>query len=167
MAVATAIGVQLLSAATVLVRPDRGPVGWWLSQTNRKTLLRMGAIVAGFPILVGVSRHVFLALGSGVTAALALSTAVGTVAVGISLFYLSRHEKKLIAENESERLLLRANSDGMLDPQALLEAVRDPAGRVVDLACRSANRALCSYLGLTEHDLLGRTVSEEEAFAAG
>ncbi len=161
MAVATAIGVQLLSAATVLVRPDRGPVGWWLSQTNRKTLLRMGAIVAGFPILVGVSRHVFLALGSGVTAALALSTAVGTVAVGISLFYLSRHEKKLIAENESERLLLRANSDGMLDPQALLEAVRDPAGRVVDLSCRSANRALCSYLGLTEQDLLGRTVSED------
>lgn len=161
MAVTMAVGVQLLSAATVLVRPDRGPVGWWISQTNRRTLLRMGAIVAGFPILVGLSRHAFLALGSGVTAALALSTAVGTVAVGVSLFYLSRHEKKLIAENESERLLLRANSDGMLDPQALLEAVRDPDGRVVDLVCRSANRALCSYLGISEDDLIGRKVSED------
>ena len=161
MAVATALGLLLLSLAAVLVRPDRGPVAWWLSQTNRSTLFRMGLIVIGFPVLVGLSRHLFLALGSGVTAALALSTAVGTVAVGLSLFYVSQHEQRLIAANESERALLRATSDGMIDPQALLEAVRDPAGHVVDLVCRSANRALCSYLGLSEQDLVGHSARED------
>ena len=161
MAVATALGLLLLALAAVLVRPDRRPVAWWLAQTNRSTLFRMALIVTGFPLLVGLSRHIFLAFGSGVTAALALSTAVGTVAVGVSMFYLSRHERRLIAANESERALLRANSDGMLDPQALLEAVRDPDGRVVDLVCRSANRALCSYLGMAEQDLVGRSASED------
>lgn len=148
MAVSTALGLILLATAAVLVRPDRGVVAWWLSQSNRWSIFRMGVIVAGFPFTVGVARHVFLALGAGLAAALALSTAVGTVAVAVSMSYLSRQEQRLIAANEAERTLLRANSDGMLDPQVLFEAVRDPAGRVVDLVCRSANRALYSYLGL-------------------
>lgn len=161
MAVATAVGLILLGIATVLVRPERGPVAWWLAQTNRRSILRMAIIVAGFPLSVGLSRHAFLAFGAGVASALALSTAVGTVAVAVSMFYLSRREQMLIAANESERALLRANSDGMLDPQTLLEAVRDPGGRVVDFVCLSANRALCSYLGLEEQDIIGRRALED------
>jgi len=161
MAVTTAVGLMSLGAASVLVRPDRGLVAWWLSQANKWSIFRMTVIVAGFPMSVGVARHVFLALGSGVAAALALSTTVGTVAVAGSMFYLNRRERQLLAAVESERALLRANSDGMLDSQALLEAVRDHDGRVVDFICRSANRALCSYLGRTEQDLLGRSASED------
>ena len=161
MAVATAVGLILLAAATVLVRPDRGPIAWWLAQTNRRSIFRMAVIVAGFPLSVGLSRHAFLASGAGVASALALSTAVGTVAVAVSMFYLSRQEQALIAAKESERGLLRANSDGMLDSQVLLEAVRDPEGQVVDLICRSANRALYSYLGLQESDLIGRSALED------
>lgn len=161
MAVTAALSLLLLGAATLLVRPDRGPAGWWLSQPNRWSLFRMGLIVAGFPVAVGFSRHVFLALGAGRDAALALSTGVGTAVVGASMFYLSQHEQRLIAANEAERALLRANSDGMLDPQALLEAVRDPDGRVVDLVCRSANRALCTYMGMSEQDLLGHSAGED------
>lgn len=161
MAVITALGLILLGAATTLVRPDRGLVAWWLSQTNKWSIFQMAVIVVGFPISVGVSRHIFLAFGSGVATALALSTTVGTLAVAVSMFYLNRREQKLLAAVEAERALLRANSDAMLDSQALLEAVRDPERRVVDLICRSANRALCSYLGLTEQELVGRSAIED------
>ena len=53
--------------------------------------------------------------------------------------------------------LLRASADAMIDPQVLFEAVRDPAGRVVDFVYRSANRAALSYLGLEEAELIGRS----------
>ena len=51
--------------------------------------------------------------------------------------------------------LLRASSDSMLDPQVLLEAIRDASGRVVDFGYASGNRAACSYLGVTEQALIG------------
>lgn len=163
MAVATAASFILLGAATVLIRPDQGPVAWWLAQPNRSSILRMGVIVGGFPLSVGLSRHAALAMGAEVASALALSTAVGTLAVAGSMFYLNRQERSLIAAKETERALLRANSDGMLDAQALLEAVRDPDGQVVDLVCRSVNRAACSYLGVAEQDLVGHSAMEDPA----
>lgn len=161
MAVTAALGLVLLGSATLLIRPDRGPARWWLSQPNRWSMFRMAAVVLTFPVLVGLSRHIFLALGYGLDSALALSTAVGTVLAGISMFVLSRHEQRLMAANESERALLRANSDGMLDPQVLMEAVRDPAGRVVDFVIRSANRAVCTHLGVREEDFIGFRVSKD------
>ena len=63
-----------------------------------------------------------------------------------------------VADSEA---LLRANADSMLDPQVLMEAVRDPDGRVVDFRYISVNQATCSYLGLSESDLVGHTQSEE------
>ncbi len=48
----------------------------------------------------------------------------------------------------------------MLDPQVLLEAVRDSRGRVVDFAYRSVNRAACSYLGLEVTDLIDHSALE-------
>ncbi len=58
---------------------------------------------------------------------------------------------------EAAQALVRARADSMLDPQVLLEAVRDPAGRVLDFVYRSINRAAISYYGLEEGDLLGRS----------
>lgn len=56
---------------------------------------------------------------------------------------------------EQARSLLSASADSMLDPQVVFEAVRDPAGQVVDFRYVRANRATCSYLGVTEQQLLG------------
>lgn len=69
------------------------------------------------------------------------------------------------AENalEAANDMLRASTDSMLDPQVLLEAVRDAEGRVVDLAYRSVNRAACLFLGHEEHELV--TLSQLESLA--
>ncbi|MGI9123815.1 MAG: hypothetical protein ACR2JM_03560, partial [Mycobacterium sp.] len=48
----------------------------------------------------------------------------------------------------------------MLDPQVLMEAVRDPSGRVVDFLYRDVNRATCEYLGLSRDELVGRGAIE-------
>nr|MCW1959204.1 PAS domain S-box protein [Mycobacterium sp.] len=61
---------------------------------------------------------------------------------------------------ETAQALLRASADSMLDPQVLLEAVRDDDQQVVDFRYLSANRAACSYLGLQESDLVGHTQLE-------
>ncbi|MFN8071663.1 MAG: PAS domain S-box protein [Mycobacterium sp.] len=58
--------------------------------------------------------------------------------------------------------LLRATVDSMLDPQMLLEAVRDPTGRVTDFTYRSANRAFASYRGWEEREIIGRSLLEAQ-----
>ena len=60
-----------------------------------------------------------------------------------------------LAASEAAHALLQASADAMINPQVLFEAVRDPAGRVVDFIYRSANRAALSYLGLAEAELIG------------
>ena len=61
-----------------------------------------------------------------------------------------------LAASETARALLKACTDAMIDPQVLLEAVRDPGGRVVDFVYLSANRATLSDLGLSdEEELIG------------
>lgn len=56
---------------------------------------------------------------------------------------------------EHERTLLRASSDSMLDPQVLLEAVRDASGQVVDFTHVALNHAACEYLDRPAEELLG------------
>lgn len=51
--------------------------------------------------------------------------------------------------------LLKANADGMLDPQILIDAIRDDNGKIVDFLYRNVNRATCEYLNLSREDLLG------------
>ena len=60
--------------------------------------------------------------------------------------------------SESARTLLQVNADAMPEPQTLLEAVRDPGGRVVDFVCRSANRSACVLMGVDEAALVGQTM---------
>ncbi len=69
-------------------------------------------------------------------------------------------EAEALEAVEGARALLRASTDSMIDPQVLFEAVRDPAGRVVDFRYRSLNRAACEYMGIAEQDLLGESVLE-------
>ena len=65
--------------------------------------------------------------------------------------------------NDAARELLRASAESMLDPQVVLEAVRDPDGRVIDLAYRGVNRAACLFLGREEHELV--TLSQLESLS--
>lgn len=59
---------------------------------------------------------------------------------------------------ESERQLLRATLDAQLDPQILVEAIRDDAGVVVDFRFIEANPAACRFVGLARDELVGQTV---------
>jgi PAS domain S-box-containing protein len=160
MAMGTALGLLLLGVAAMLVRPDRGLVGWLHFQPNRRTVVRLIGVIATFPILVGLSRRLFLYLGMGADAGLALSTAVGTAIVGAATFYISQREQRQLEAAQSDRALLRASAGGMLSSQVVFEASRDRGGRVVDFVFRSANLATYSYLGLGEDELLGRTALE-------
>ena len=60
-----------------------------------------------------------------------------------------------LADSVRSRHLLRVVADAMLDPQVLLEPVRDSQGRVVDFLYVEVNRATCEYLGLSRDELLG------------
>lgn len=62
---------------------------------------------------------------------------------------------------------LRASADAMLDPQVLLEAIRDPAGQTVDLIYRDVNHATCGYLGVSRKDLIGSSLLESVPNLAG
>jgi PAS domain S-box-containing protein len=61
---------------------------------------------------------------------------------------------------ERARALLRATTDAMLDPQALLEAVRDDDAHVVDFTFSEVNPAACDYLQRRREDLLGASLIE-------
>jgi PAS domain S-box-containing protein len=68
------------------------------------------------------------------------------------------HTAQRIAHSEA---LLRASIDSMLNPHALMGAVRDPDGRVVDFRYLAINQAACDYLGMAESDLVGHTQFED------
>jgi diguanylate cyclase (GGDEF)-like protein/PAS domain S-box-containing protein len=56
---------------------------------------------------------------------------------------------------EHERNLLRASTDSMLNPQTLLEAVRDASGQIVDFTHVALNRAACDYLHRAAEEMIG------------
>jgi len=75
---------------------------------------------------------------------------------------LAAAAQKLAATEAESQALLRARADSMLDPQVLLAAVRDADGWIVDFRYRQVNAAACSFIGIDEGDLFGR--SQREAF---
>ncbi len=99
-AIWTAVGVLLLVGATLAARPDRNPVAWLLARPDRWALLRLVSVVCGLPVLVGLSRLPFLALGLSTEAAWILATTIATVIVGASAFYVSQREQGLLIEKE-------------------------------------------------------------------
>lgn len=76
----------------------------------------------------------------------------------IWVFYDESALSQALESAERTRDLLQISADGMLDPQALLEAARGPDGRIVDFVFRDVNRAACGYLRLDRNDLVGRTL---------
>ncbi len=57
---------------------------------------------------------------------------------------------------EADEQLLRITADAMLDPQVVLEAVRDGAGKVIDFTYVEVNRATCEYLSMPRETLIGK-----------
>ncbi len=98
--ISTALGLQLLVAATVVIRPDRNPLAWLLARPDRTTLLRLGAVLAGLPVLQGLTHRAFLTLGVGEEEALVFAVLISTVALGVVTFYLSQREQRLLIEKE-------------------------------------------------------------------
>lgn len=96
----TALCVALLVVAALVTRSDRSPVAWLMARPDRWSLLRLGIVVSGLPLLVGLWRLPFLALNLGTDAAWILSTAVATLAIGAVAFYLSQREQGLLLERE-------------------------------------------------------------------
>jgi len=96
----TALCEVLLVGAALVTRSDRSPIAWLMARQDRWSLLRLGIVVSGLPLLVGLWRLPFLALNLGSDAAWILSTAVATLAVGAVAFYLSQREQGLLIERE-------------------------------------------------------------------
>lgn len=68
------------------------------------------------------------------------------------------HDESLIEDFENRehmRALLRATTDSMIDPVALVEAARDDDGRITDFTFREVNPAACLYLQSRRDELIG------------
>ncbi len=76
------------------------------------------------------------------------------------VFYDESASARALESQAHAHDLLRASADSMLDPQALLQAVRDSSGRITDFVYRDVNRATCEYLRLPRERLIGHTVLE-------
>ncbi|MBU3750117.1 MAG: PAS domain S-box protein, partial [Mycobacterium sp.] len=87
--------------------------------------------------------------------------ATRTAAGGLSLTWrdVTDHAAQQEAAERAHQLL-RTATDAMLDPQAVVEVIRDPAGDVVDLVYRDVNRAFCEYVGMTREAQVGRSLLE-------
>lgn len=102
MAFTTAVCMLLLGAGALVLRPDGVPRSWLLSRPNRRALIRLGGSVASFPVLVGLSWRILLALGVGEREGLIISTTVGTVIVGATALYFTQRVTDL-AERVQEQ----------------------------------------------------------------
>ncbi len=97
----TAVCLLLLVGATSLQRPDRDPLAWLQARPDRWALIRLGAILAGLPILVGLSRLALLALDLRPGLVRDFSVTIGVVGVGLAALFLSQREQKMLIEKES------------------------------------------------------------------
>ena len=100
-AMATALALVLLHIAATVTRPDRLPVAWLLARPDQQALLRLGCVLAGFPIVVAMSRLALLRLDFNEQSAWTVAIAVGTAIVGAGTFYLSQRVQKLLIAEEA------------------------------------------------------------------
>jgi hypothetical protein len=94
MAFPTAAALLLLIAATLLSRRDRNPVAWLLARPDRKSLVRMLAILAGIPLSIALLRAVLQRAGLDEHTTWALAIVISALAIGFGAFYLSQHETR-------------------------------------------------------------------------
>lgn len=96
----TALALLLLVAATSLARADRFPLAWLLARPDRRSLIRLLGILAGFPLVVAVARPIFLELGPDDNAQWTFSILLGAAVVGAVTFYFSQREQHLLIAKE-------------------------------------------------------------------
>lgn len=155
MSLASATGLLLLGAADVSQKPE-----WLIAGVNRISLNRSAVVFAAL-LLVGLARRVLMSpFGLPGDLALTFSAAVGALVLAVVTYRLSNREQWLLGVVARDRALSRASLDGMLDPQVLLEAMRDSSGKVTDFVYVEVNQAACDNLGLSREGLLGRRLSE-------
>jgi len=94
------VSLLLLVFAALATRPDRNPVTWLLARPDRKILMQMAGILAGLPLLMGLLRLVFLAVGLTAVTERVLSLAFGTLVIGAVVFYFFQRQQRLVMENE-------------------------------------------------------------------
>lgn len=99
-ALSTASALLLLIAAAALARPDRYPIAWLLARPDRRSLVRLVGILAGFPLVVALSRPAFLAFGLGEHAQWTFSILFSSLVVGAVTFYFSQREQQLLIAKE-------------------------------------------------------------------
>jgi diguanylate cyclase (GGDEF)-like protein len=118
----TALALLLLGGAMWLARPDRFPLAWLLARPDWRSLLRLAGILAGFPIVVAVSRPIFLGLGLGEHAEWTFSILLGALVVGAVTFYFTQREQKLLIEKE---LVSKERADAEMRYRILAENAVD------------------------------------------
>lgn len=153
------VGVGLLISAMVLGRPDRNPLAWMVDRPDRWPLVRLLGVLAGLPLVMGLSRLVFLGIGVRGEAMWVLSIAVTTTAVGAGAFYIGQRELRLLLEKEiaSGR---RADSE-----RKRLDAVLANAPSAISVRDRQyrytvVNDAFCELFG---QDSVAEVIGRAEA----
>lgn len=150
------VSLLLLATATAAARPDRLPLAWLLPRPDRWTLIRLVSILAGLPLVIGAWRLAFLKVGVTGEAAWVLSITVGTVVVGVGVFFASQREQKLLIEKER---LSRDRAEAEARYRLVLEAAPDalvivgPDGRIA-----FANAQADQMFGYPRHELLGSEI---------
>ncbi|KDE98551.1 diguanylate cyclase [Mycolicibacterium aromaticivorans JS19b1 = JCM 16368] len=122
MGIATAVSLLLLIAATFAGRADANPVAWLLARPDGLGLVRMAALFVALPLVVGLSRLAFLAVGVEEGAVWALSISAGAVVIGVAVFYLSQREQRLLIDRA---LLIRERQDAEARYRILAENAVD------------------------------------------
>jgi diguanylate cyclase (GGDEF)-like protein/PAS domain S-box-containing protein len=122
MGIATAVMMLMIVAASIAARPDWNPVAWLLARPDGRALVRMGVLFAALPIVVGLSRLAFLALGVHEDAVWALSITVSAVVIGVAVFYLSQREQRLLIDKAH---LIREREDAEARYRILAENAVD------------------------------------------
>ncbi|GJF16560.1 hypothetical protein NGTWS1803_02960 [Mycolicibacterium cyprinidarum] len=148
MGISTALAIVLLVTATFVARADRNPLAWLLARPDRWTLVRMVGILAVPPVLIGLSRPIFLKLGLRDDTAWVLSISLSTIVVGVVTFYLSQHEHRRLLEAQERIRLIVANA-----PSAISIRNRKHLYELV-------NQTFCDFFGVNgQGEALGRTAS--------
>ena len=155
-AVASVVSLLLLAAATLAARPDREPLAGLRARPDRWALIRLVAIMAGFPLAVGVSRLVFIEVGLRGDSVWVLAITVGSVLVGLAVFISSQREQRLLIEKEA---LSKARAEAEARYRLVLEAAPDaliivgPDGRIT-----MANAQADEVFGYQRQELVGSAV---------